>query len=111
MISPADQGATTVKELEALTAAARDAAEQGRWDVVADHYRRRGEQLQHASLSPEETIRLLRFDRDIQERIGVAQAALTSVLLESACVRQRLEGLRKGICAMSSDSGMILLEA
>lgn len=111
MISPPDQGGITVRELEALTVAAWDAAEQGRWDVVADCYRRRGEHLQRVSLLPHERIHLLSIDRDIQERIGVAQAALTSVLEESARIRQRLEGLRQGLGATSLDSRMIRLEA
>jgi hypothetical protein len=97
--------------LERLTAAAEQAAGEGRWDVVDRCYREREPQLRGLSLSPQEAERLRARDRRIEERASLAQAALASLMRDAAAIRQRLKGLRQGQGAQSSESGMILLEA
>lgn len=94
-----------------LTESAREAAEQGRWDLVRDCYHEREQALGDGPVPPAEAEQLVRIDRQIQDRARLAQAALASQLRDAAAIRQRLKGLRQGQGAPSSESGMILLEA
>lgn len=98
-------------DLERITSVARQAAEEGRWDVVDECYRERGQYLDDAVLRPEEADRLLAMDHVIQARALLRQAALAALMHEPARIRQRLKGLRQGTGAPSSDSGMIRLKA
>jgi hypothetical protein len=93
-----------------LTAAALAAAEQGRWDLVDRCYRERGQALQRVVLHPVDAERLLAIDRDIRERVLVAQAAVLSLLSASSAVRGNLQGLRHSIGVMPSSSGKLRLE-
>lgn len=102
---------SVLMEVTRLSEAAMKAAVEGQWNVVDACYRAREAVLPDAHLLPEEADRLLLIDRDIRSRISTAHAALESLLHESVAIRQRLKGLRQGIGAASSDSGMILLEA
>lgn len=107
---PTGQGTITT-ELFRLTLAAKDAADQGRWDLVEACYAQRGEQLEWAVLSTSELSRLVRLDEEIVQRIRLAQSALSSAIQETARTCRRLEGLRQGIGALSLDSGTIFLKA
>jgi len=94
-----------------LASIAKEAAEQGRWDLVGECYREREIAIAGASLVPQETERLLAIDRQIEERALVAQKALASLMHQSSAIRRRLKGLRQGIGALSADSGTIVFEA
>jgi hypothetical protein len=112
MTSPMDDRASVVRQLEELTEAAGEAAALGQWALVEARYAAREKLLPHASLLPQEAEHMRHIDQDIQERIRVVQAAITSVMQESGRTLQRLNGLRHGLgAASSSDSGMILLKA
>jgi hypothetical protein len=100
-----------ISQLERLTHTAKDAAEQGRWDIVGDCYRERESAIVGTSLLPHEADRLMTIDGRIREQALVAKKALASLIRESSMIRRRLKGLRQGTGAASSDSGMILLEA
>jgi hypothetical protein len=89
-------------ELERLTVSARDAAEQGRWDLVDECYRMREAAMQGASIAREDAERMLASDRQIQERALVAKTALAELLRESQAVRSRLGRLRYGAGAMGT---------
>ncbi|MDC8447843.1 MAG: hypothetical protein LV473_05765 [Nitrospira sp.] len=106
-----DQGAAIATELFRLTLAAKDAADQGRWDLVEAYYAQRGEQLEWVVLSTSELGRLVRLDGEIVQRIRFAQSALSSAIQETTRTYRRLEGLRRGIGALPLDSGTILLKA
>lgn len=106
-----ERSSSAETQLERLTAAAEQAAEEGRWDVVDRCYREREPQFQGLSLSPQEAERLRARDQRIQERARLAQAALASLMRDAAAIHQRLKGLRQGQGATSSESGMILFTA
>ncbi len=110
-VRPTDQGATIAAELFRLTLAAKEAADQGRWDLVEAYYAQRGEQLEWVALSTSELGRIVRLDGAIVQRIRFAQSALSSAIQETAKTCRRLEGLRRGIGALSLDSGTIFLKA
>jgi hypothetical protein len=110
-VRPACQGSTIARELFRLTLEAKDAADQGRWDLVEGYYAQRGEQLEWVVLSTSELDCLVRLDGEIVQRIRFAQSALSSAIQETARTCRRLEGLRQGIGALSLDSRTILLKA
>lgn len=83
-------------ELERLTLSARDAAEQGRWDLVDECYRMREDAMRGASITRQDAERMLASDRQVQERALVAKAAVAELLRESHAVRLRLGRLRHG---------------
>lgn len=89
-------------ELERLTVSARDAAEQGRWDLVDEWYQARGAAMQGASISPQDAERMLAMDREVRERALTAKAALAALLSESLAVRLRLSRLRQGAGVMGT---------
>jgi hypothetical protein len=83
-------------ELERLTVSARDAAEQGQWDLVDECYRLRELAMQGASIPQQDAERMLASDRQVQERALVAKTAAAELLRESQAVRLRLGRLRHG---------------
>lgn len=89
-------------ELERLTASARDAAEQGRWDLVEECYCRREAVMQGASIAWQDVERMLASDRQVRERALVAKTAVVELLRESQAVRLRLSKLRHGAGAMGT---------
>lgn len=91
---------TGMAELERLTVSARDAAEQGQWDLVDECYRLRDIAMQGASIPQQDAERMLASDRQVQERALVAKAAVAELLRESQAVRLRLSRLRHGAGAM-----------
>ena len=82
------------KSLRDLTAQAGQAAELGRWDLVEECYRLRGEQLRNHPVPSALATDLNRFDRMVEARIVNARAAVQSQLCEAAKIRQNLQGLR-----------------
>ena len=93
---------TGMAELERLTVSARDAAEQGQWDLVDECYRLRDLAMQGASIPQQDAERMLASDRQVQERALVAKAAVEELLRESQAVRLRLSRLRHGAGAMGT---------
>jgi hypothetical protein len=93
---------------EQLTHAARTAAWQGRWDVVRDCYRRREQALAESPVSTEEAARLMAADREIEAQARLAQTALAALMRDTAALRQRLTGLRRGQGVRSSESRMVV---
>jgi len=89
-------------ELERLTVFARDAAEQGRWDLVEECYRMREAVMQGVSIAQQDAERMLASDRQVQERAFVAKAAAAELLRESQAVRLRLSRLRHRATAMGT---------
>lgn len=102
MTEVAADSETGMAELERLTASARDAAEQGRWDLVDECYRLRDIAMQGAPISRQDAERILASDRQVQERALVAKAAVAELLRESQAVRLRLGKLRHGAGAIGT---------
>jgi enoyl-CoA hydratase/carnithine racemase len=94
-----------------LTELAREAAKEGRWDTVADCYRERELLLANGAVPAEEAAHLRYIDRQVEERARLAQAALASLMRDTAKIRQRLQGLRQGQAAPSTGSAVLRLEA
>jgi len=89
-------------ELERLTVFARNAAEQGRWDLVEECYRMREAVMQGVSIAQQDAERMLASDRQVRERAIVAKAAVAELLRESQAVRLRLSRLRQRAKAMGT---------
>lgn len=89
-------------ELERLTVSARNAAEQGRWDLVEECYRMREAVMQGVSIAQQDAERMLASDRQVQERALVAKTAVVELLRESQAVRLRLSRLRHRANAMGT---------
>lgn len=111
MIGVGTDSETGRAELERLTVSARDAAEQGRWDLVDECYRARGAAMRGTTFLPEDAERMLAIDRQVQEQALAAQTAVAQLLRESFAVRLRLRGLRHRAGGPATVSGMIVLEA
>jgi O-acetyl-ADP-ribose deacetylase (regulator of RNase III) len=82
------------KSLRILTAQAGQAAELGHWDQVEECYRLRGEHLLDHPMFPALATGLIVFDQKVAARIANAQLAVQSQLIETAKVRQNLQGVR-----------------
>jgi hypothetical protein len=82
------------QNLRDLTAQAGQAAELGRWDLVEECYRLRGERLQGHLIPPALATALMQSDRAVEIKIMNARSAVQSQLIETAKVRQNLLGLR-----------------
>ena len=82
------------QNLRALTAQAWQAAELGQWDQVQECYRLRGEHLLDHPILPTLATDLTVFDREVAARIVNARSAVQSQLIETAKIRQNLQGLR-----------------
>lgn len=102
MTGVAADGDTRRGELERLTVSAKDAAEQGRWDLVDECYRLRDIAMQGASILRQDAERMLASDRQVQERAFVAKEAVAELLRESQVVRLRLSRLRHGAGAIGT---------
>ena len=89
-------------ELERLTVSARDAAEQGQWDLVEECYRLREAAMQGVSITQQDAERMLASDQQVRERAFVAKAAVAELLCESQAVRLRLGRLRNTAKAMGT---------
>lgn len=111
MIAMAMDSETGTAELDQLTLFAREAAEQGRWDLVDEWYRARGAAMQGASLTPQDAERMLAIDRQIQEQAITAKAALAELLRESFAVRLRLAKLRHVVGEGRTVTGTIGVDA
>ena len=82
------------QNLRALTTQAGQAAEFGRWDQVEECYRLRGEHLRDHPMPPALATDLTQFDLEVAARIAHARSAVQSQLIETAKIRQNLQGLR-----------------
>lgn len=78
---------------------ARTAAEEGRWDAVQQYYDRRHAWLQGTEPTPAEAGRLAGVDREIERHVMVAQAALASVLADTAGARRILSHMKASLGA------------
>jgi hypothetical protein len=82
------------KSLRILTAQAGQAAELGQWDQVEECYRLRGVHLLDHPMFPALATGLIVFDQEVAARIANARLAVQSQLIETAKVRQNLQGVR-----------------
>ena len=82
------------ENLRALTAQAGQAAELGRWDLVEEYYRLRGEHLRDHPMLPAFATGLIQCDLEVAARIENARLAVQSQLSEAAKTRQKLQGIR-----------------
>ena len=82
------------QNLRTLTTQAGQAAELGRWDQVEECYRLREEHLRDYPMPPLLATDLPVFDREIAARIVNARSAVQSQLIETAKIRQNMQGLR-----------------
>ncbi len=82
------------QNLRALTAQASQAAELGQWDQVEECYRLRGEHLLDHPMFPALATDLTVFDQEVAARIANARLAVQSQLVETAKIRQNLQGVR-----------------
>ena len=84
-----------------LTKVAAEAAELGRWDVVAQCYRERGDLLVTMQTPIREAGDLLQLDDRIRTRVHVVQGTIACLLDEVTVTKQRLHDLhqRLGVSA------------
>jgi hypothetical protein len=82
------------QDLRTLTTQAGQAAELGRWDQMEECYRLRGEHLRDHPMTLALATDLTVFDREVEARIVNARSAVYSQLIETAKIRQNLQGLR-----------------
>lgn len=85
---------TWEQNLRNLTEQAGRAAVLGRWDQVEECYRLRGMHLRDHRILPALATALAAFDLEVAARIVIARAAVESLLIETAKVRQNLQELR-----------------
>jgi hypothetical protein len=91
---PCGSSTTWEKNLRALTTQASQAAERGQWDQVEECYRLRGEHLRDHPMFQALAKDLTVFDREVAARIANARLAVQSQLVETAKIRQNLQGVR-----------------
>lgn len=82
------------QNLRTLTAQAGQASELGRWDQVEEYYRLREEHLFDHPFPAALAAELTRYDREVAARIVIVRLAVQSQLIETAKIRQNLQGLR-----------------
>jgi hypothetical protein len=82
------------EDLRTLTTQASQAAELGRWDQVEEYYEQRGEHLFDYPMPAALAMDLTAVDRDVTTRIVNARLAVQSQLIETAKIRQNLQGIR-----------------
>ena len=85
-----------------LTKVAAEAAESGRWDVVAQCYRERGDLLAAMETPLREAGDLLQLDDRIRNRVHTVQAAIACLLDEVTVTKQRLHDLRQRLGVSAS---------
>jgi|CXWL01.1.fsa_nt_gi hypothetical protein len=91
---PFDSSTAWEQNLRALSMEASQAAELGRWDVVEQCYRLRGEHLLDHPIPPTLATDLTVLDQEVETRIANARLAVQSQLKEAARIRQNMQGLR-----------------
>jgi hypothetical protein len=91
---PFDTSAAWEQNLRTLTIQADQAAELGRWDQVEECYRLRGEHLRDHPIPSVLATDLTALDREVAARIAHARLAVQSQLIETAKIRQNLQGVR-----------------
>jgi hypothetical protein len=94
-----------------LTNAAAEAAELGRWDVVAQCYRDRGDLLAAMQTQVQEASDLLKLDEQIRDRVHTVQAVLASLMGDAAATKQRLQELHQRLGAQPSARATVSMKA
>jgi hypothetical protein len=83
------------RQIETLTRKAVNAAEEGRWNVVIDVYRNRGEQADLEQISPAMAQRIMALDEWILQKIKMVQAATAQQIMELQEKRRKLSVLKR----------------
>ncbi|MDP9132715.1 MAG: hypothetical protein M3M98_06220 [Nitrospirota bacterium] len=97
--------------IELLTQQAFEASQAGDWDRVDACYTRRGISLQTCVLDQAVVQRMLAIDERVRAAVLVAQAAIFSLLADTAQVKQQLRRLRESAGQSSSTHGALHREA
>lgn len=97
--------------IELLTQQALEASLAGDWDRVAICYEKRGITLRTCVLDQALIQRVMALDEQIRAAVLVAQAAISSLLADTAQVRHQLRRLRESAGHMSPGQGAIHREA
>ena len=84
------------EKLEEITREALVASEAGRWNDVAVLYERRARELSLTNVSPELAQQLIQWDRTVQARARVVQAATQQNIVEVQERRRKLQQLKQG---------------
>lgn len=98
---------TWEQSLRTLTAEASRAAELGRWDQVAECYQLRGMHLSDHPIPRALATDLTVFDREIAARIVSVRSVVQSQLIETAKIRQNLQGLRSWQDPLDVDTSLM----
>ena len=93
-------------DIEVLTEQALEASEKGDWDQVAVCYEKRGIGLQTAVIDRALARRLMGLDAQIRTSALVAQAAISSLLVENTRVKLQLRRLRESAGQLTSAGAM-----
>lgn len=98
-------------EIMRLTKAAREAAEQGRWDEVTQCYSERGMLLASTPASTLPTDELLSMDDELRDRIHTAQVLLDTLLTEAQTAKRQVQDLRQRLAVLPSGPKAVSVEA
>lgn len=77
------------------------AAQQGRWEAVQDYYQRREAWVRLAAGNADLSACLVTLDREVEQMIQVAQAALATAIHETAASKRMVAQLRASFTAGS----------
>ncbi len=99
------------QSIELLTQQAFEASQAGDWDRVDACYMRRGISLQTCVFDQAVAQRMLTIDDQVRTAVLVAQAAISSLLADTAQVKQQLRRLRESAGQSSSTHGALHREA
>ncbi|MBI4003027.1 MAG: hypothetical protein HY348_14750 [Nitrospira defluvii] len=99
------------QSIELLTQQAFEASQAGDWDRVDACYTRRGISLQTCVLDRAEAQRVLAIDEQVRAAVLVAQAAISSLLADTAQVKHHLRRLRESVGQVAPAQGAMHREA
>ena len=97
--------------VEFLTQQAFEASQAGDWDRVATCYERRGITLQTCVLDQALAHRVMALDEQVRAAVLVAQAAISSLLADTAQAKHQLRRLRESAGHVSPVQGVMHREA
>ena len=97
-------------DIQKLTRTAAEAAELGRWDVVAECYGERGVLLATMQMPVREASDLLKLDEQIRDRVRTVQVVLMLLLGEATATKQRLHGLHERLGGRTSTAGTVSMK-
>ena len=98
---------TWEQSVRSLTAQASRAAELGRWDEVEECYQLRGMHLRDHPISQALATDLTVFDLEVAARIVNVRSVVQSQLVETAKIRQNLQGLRSWQRPLEVDTSLM----